>query len=262
MGDSGNHPRTSPVFAVDELTFARTAPDAIASQRFTIVKKGFHPGEVMGYLEQLAGDVEILHYRLHQLQPSTTPTQPTPDWEAPIQRVAPASEPTQGIDEDLFMQAGSRIAGLMRTLELDVRAVEQRARAQTQADIAAARAESDEIRIGARLAHEEAVADAAAMVASARNDADVMLREAKTRADELEAHAKRILIEARSRAEDIVREISGDRTNALHDVRRLRDGLEAALARIDGVLEEHEEDPEDADRLIIVDEPTEDRSGQ
>lgn len=252
---------------VDEFTFARTAPDAIASMRFTIVRKGFHPGEVTAYLQELAGDVEILHYRLHQLQPSTTQAQPSPERiEAPYHRAAPAAEPTQGIDEEVFTQAGSRIAGLMRTLERDVRAVEQQARAQTQADIAAARAESDEIRIRARLAHEEAVADAAAMVASARNEADVMLREAKTRADELEATAKRTLSEARSQAEDIVREISGDRTNALHDLRRLRDGLQAALARIDGVLEEHQEEAEKelegGDRLIIVDETTEDRSGQ
>lgn len=265
MDDTGKTPRTLPALATAfaELTAARTAPEAIRSMAFKTARRGFDPKEVSAYLDRLAGDVEILHNRIHQLQiqADTRPTPAEPAAASATTTVRPAAvpppaEPSPSSDDDVFARAGARIASLMRTLEDDVRIAEEEAHAGADALLASARAEADELRLEARLAREEAVADAAAIVASARSDADRLHREAQSRADELDGAAQRTLREARSQAEEIIRAIAADRQGLIDDVRRMREELVLTLGRLDAVIGKREH----ADRVVVVETPDDARA--
>ena len=271
MADNGtNDPRQLPALAAAfaEMTAARTAPEAIRSMTFRVVKKGgFDTDDVTSYLDRLAGDVEQLHDRIKELQErapdggpfattglgtlaTTGPAAPAveaPALEPPPVELQLPSPPSA----DAFGETASRIAELMRTFDENVRAAEEAARAEADAIVAKARGEAEDLRLEARLAREEAVADAASIVASARADADRLGREAQARAEELDEAAQRTVREARERADEVLRAMTLGRDGLVRDIREMREALADTLTRIDAMIAGGAAE----DRLVVVDDP-------
>jgi DivIVA domain-containing protein len=242
MTDAGRSPRSLPELAAayGEWTATRSAPEAIRSATFSMVRKGFDPKEVATYLERVAADVERMQNRIRQLEDEGSDRTAQPP--APAFGSVPEPDGLRG-------HAG-HIAELMRRFDEDIRMMKVEAESEVNAALLAARAEADDVRREARIEREEAVADAASIVAQAQADAQRVQQDAQVRADELEGAAQRTLREARSQADHVLRSIISNRETVIEDVRRMRDELVMTLARIDAVLAERE----DADRLIVIDQ--------
>jgi DivIVA domain-containing protein len=217
MADTGRSPRklSELTVAFADWTAARSAPEAIRSASFPIVRKGFDPKEVSAYLERVAAHTERLRNRVRQLEAENAQA-PQPD--APALRQAPAA--------DGFSEQAVHIAELLRSFDEDVRMMRIEAETEVNAALTAARSDADEVRREARFKHEETVADAASIVVQAQADARQMLRDARAQADE------------------IIRSIASNRRTAIEDARRMRDELVMTVACLDAVLAE----PADADR--------------
>jgi DivIVA domain-containing protein len=266
MTDTSNSPRSLPALAAAfaEMTAARTAPDAIRSMTFRVVKRGFDQDDVRAYLDRLAGDVELLHDRIAQLQADIDEAGAggTLGDGSPMQASAPAVElqlPEPPPETSSRDEIGSSIAELMRTFVENVDIAERAARAGAEQLLAAARAEADEVRREARVAREEAVADAASVVASARSDAERMQRDARARADELQGTAERTLSDAQARADEILRSIGLRRDRLDEDIRTLREALAETLERMDGVIRDRRSG-RTRDDLVVVEDPVDERT--
>ena len=186
------------------ISTSRLSSSEVARASFTIVRRGFDPEEVRGFLDQVARELEALSAR-----------------EADLRKVAsapPAPTPLPVLDEaSLTAQLGHKSAEVLRAAHDEARAVLEAAQARANELLNAAQAKSSELAI-------EAEQKAAARV----GDAEVAA--SSYEAEALEA-AKKVVAKGRADAETLV-------ARARQQGRAMIDQAQEARSRVLGDMNE------------------------
>jgi len=171
-------------------------PEEIEGRQFSIVPRGYDREEVSRFLTEVAASYR---YAVHNLLPGVQTTV--------------ASPPT-----DPFAELGEQVADILRATER----LAERRRQELDADLAAVRAEAEQLIARTRRDAERDRDQARRTLAQAQERADAIVAEAD---EEARRRAERIEAEARARAEQVLARARG------HE-ERLREVEQATLGRI------------------------------
>jgi DivIVA domain-containing protein len=143
--------------------------DQIRRREFVAVRRGYDPGQVRDFLDQVAGQVQQLETMLR---------------EARLEADA-AVRAASGPKVDPYEELARRVAALLRTADEEAERIRREARQEAERVLAEARADADRIRLDAQSRAEEARAEAEAMLREAREQADRTIAGLATKRDEL-----------------------------------------------------------------------------
>jgi DivIVA domain-containing protein len=180
---------------------ARRTPQSIRKRRFAVVRRGFDPDQVQGYLEQIAGWIEQLEAELHTAREEI---------DASVRR---AEQPI-----DPYGRMGARVAELMRTAE------EQAHRIRQEAEDEASRKLDDLQGEVARIREE------------ARSGAARLQREAEEESNRVRAEAAQTLDRARAEANSVLAALTGQRDMLVAELRSTRTRLSELVDGIDATV--------------------------
>ena len=130
--------------------------DHIRRREFVAIRRGYDPGQVRDFLEQVADHVQQMESMLREVRLEA---------DAAVQAAsAPRTDP--------YAQLAERVAGVLRSADAEAEETRREARAEAERVLAESRSDADRIR-----------ADATARAEEARAEADRTLREARDQAD-------------------------------------------------------------------------------
>ncbi len=223
------------------------SPDDVVRRSFAVVRRGFDPGEVRAYLEQVARLVRAVVDHESELRRSLDDAEHR------------AAHPV--LDEATLAGAlGEEAARILRSAhdaagDLGGRAQEQASRVLVQAREEAARIH-DEARKAASLREEESMATSTAARERAAVDAAGIVEEARARADALVARTKddcRNMIEEARRLRVRVLSDLAERRRVLHtQVEQLRAGRDALMSSLQGARESVDRTGEELGRAEAI----------
>ncbi len=143
--------------------------DQIRRREFVAVRRGYDPGQVRDFLEQVADQVQQLEGMLR---------------EARLEADA-AVRAASGPRTDPYEELARRLATLLRTADEEAERIRREARREAERVLAEARADADRIRLDAQSTAEEIRAEAEAALREAREQADRTIAGLATKRDEL-----------------------------------------------------------------------------
>lgn len=143
--------------------------DQIRRREFVAVRRGYDPGQVRDFLEQVADQVQQLEGMLR---------------EARLEADA-AVRAASGPRTDPYEELARRLATLLRTADEEAERIRREARREAERILAEARADADRIRVDAQSTAEEIRAEAEAVLREAREQADRTIAGLATKRDEL-----------------------------------------------------------------------------
>lgn len=143
--------------------------DQIRRREFVAVRRGYDPGQVRDFLEQVADQVQQLEGMLR---------------EARLEAEA-AVRAASGPRADPYEELARRVAALLRAADEEAERIRREAREEAERVLAEARADADRIRVNARSEAREIRAEAEAALREAREQADRAIAGLATKRDEL-----------------------------------------------------------------------------
>jgi DivIVA domain-containing protein len=144
--------------------------DQIRRREFVTTRRGYDPGQVRAYLEQLADQIELMRVLLREAQQEA-------------QTAIRTSAAQQ--HEDPYEKLAQRVAGVIREADLAADAIRTEAATDAERLAREARADADRIRTAAQAKAEEARSRADEAVRAAREEADRTIAGLSTRRDAL-----------------------------------------------------------------------------
>ena len=126
-------------------------PDRIREPRFSTVKRGYDPGQVLEYLTRVADRIQALESRVRELESELQVAHQQPDG-------AHENQAPEGVDP--FEVAAARVADLMKTFDREVGNLHLEAEAEASRIVGEARNEADKTRLDAQDHAEEMRVDA------------------------------------------------------------------------------------------------------
>jgi cell division septum initiation protein DivIVA len=207
-----------------EMT-SSAAVNSISEPGFTMVRRGYDPGEVSEHLKSVTGRTRILEDRVSEL-------------ESELERVRGQEQPSQPAEapEDPYEVMSGRMAEVVRALDQDVERMRQEAEAEAKQIVDEARAEAERESRDIEKLRKTAEVEADGMLAEATAEADRIRVDAQATAEDLRAEAEGALEEAQKQADAVLAELT-DRRNALVvEMRTLHDRLLDSASRLEPIL--------------------------
>lgn len=143
--------------------------DQIRRREFVAVRRGYDPGQVRDFLEQVADQVQQLEEMLRETR----------------LEAESAVRAASGPRVDPYEELARRVAALLRAADEEAERIRREAREEAERILAEARADADRIRVNARSEAQEIRAEAEAALREAREQADRAIAGLATKRDEL-----------------------------------------------------------------------------
>jgi cell division septum initiation protein DivIVA len=208
---------------------------------FTLVRRGYDPGQVSEHLRNVSARMRVLDNRVSEL-------------ESELEHVRGQGQTSQVAEapEDPYEVMSGRMAEVVRTLDQDVERMREEAEEEATQIVDEAKAEAERESRDIQTLRENAMKEVDGMLAEATAEADRIRVDAQATAEDLRAEAERALEDAQKQADAALSELT-DRRNALvAEMRTLHDRMLDSASRLEPIMAAEQAD----DEVVVVEEGT------
>jgi vacuolar-type H+-ATPase subunit H len=216
---------------------AMGSPGAIPPPTFDTLRRGHDPAQALEYVRRLTERLLVLELEVCRLHGELA------------QRELPAEHTLSSYD--LYEDAGTRVADLVRTFDRDVERLRRDTEWEAGHLVAEARAEAERIRYEAQKMRREVEIEGDLTLTQARSEADRIRLDSQRGVEEASMQAAK----ARRDAQEFTKLLTGLATRRdalLAELRKIRDRMVSTVADLEATLEGA---PQPADVVIV--EPVE-----